>query len=793
MSMDVDDRSGDASTRGSAGASSSAVVPEDGSDAPSARDESTHRHRYHAHAQTDHASADVRTAFQLEVREAFDALVTTYGFDPNDAAALALKLAAKMAEWPLDLRGLLDACDRASATPSRPVTPLAVADAREEVRAVVDRVFSSPDALNSSFVPPRPRRRRAHLDPDRDPPDLDLDLDALSRCYDALDRVGEDAARAAAAALTVALESIDETRHWRAAGPALARLLLVALSCPALAEPEHARGFERLVVVAAAAPDRDARVLVAAARSLGVTRFARAVAAARQFVTVRLCESGGAVDRGVACGVAFLGMLNEANEKPPASRGGDGDDRGDGERLGERLGEKLADSSDEDLSESEWSSDGTLVPYSEFYNDAVNDEDFDAAEDYRRWRRGDGASFSFCEYPFVLDPAAKARVLRLESTERMSDEFEDAVLRSIFVGATSPYLVLRVRRERLVEDTLREVQRRRADLRKPLKVEFVGEQGVDEGGVAKEFFQVLCRRLFDPDFGMFSCDEDTRAVWFSPNAVAMGGMRVEYELIGVLVGLAVYNGHILEFRFPTVIYRMLLDGEAYRPRLRDLREVNLWAHDGLRALLRAKTAEEVAAFGLSFRATTEVFGDAVETDLAPGGGDVAVTLENRREYARAYLKWALVDAIAPQFGAFRRGFELMCAGPAMALFRPEELELLVCGSAELDFDALERGTVYQDGYVAESPTVRYFWKVVHGMTETQKKRLLFFTTGSDRVPIKGLGNLPFVVSKNGTDPRRLPTAHTCFNHLLLPQYEDEETLRERLTTAIENAEGFGLQ
>ena len=142
--MDVDDRSGDASTRGSAGASSSAVVPEDGSDASSARDESTHHRRYHAHAQTDHASADVRTAFQLEVREAFDALVTTYGFDPNDAAALALKLAAKMAEWPLDLRGLLDACARASAVPSPPVTPLAVADAREEVRAVVDRVFSSP-------------------------------------------------------------------------------------------------------------------------------------------------------------------------------------------------------------------------------------------------------------------------------------------------------------------------------------------------------------------------------------------------------------------------------------------------------------------------------------------------------------------------------------------------------------------------------------------------------------------------------------------------------------------------
>ena len=32
-----------------------------------------------------------------------------------------------------------------------------------------------------------------------------------------------------------------------------------------------------------------------------------------------------------------------------------------------------------------------------------------------------------------------------------------------------------------------------------------------------------------------------------------------------------------------------------------------------------------------------------------------------------------------------------------------------------------------------------------------QKRFLFFCTGSDRVPIKGLGNLTFVVSKNGSD------------------------------------------
>ena len=56
--------------------------------------------------------------------------------------------------------------------------------------------------------------------------------------------------------------------------------------------------------------------------------------------------------------------------------------------------------------------------------------------------------------------------------------------------------------------------------------------------------------------------------------------------------------------------------------------------------------------------------------------------------------------------------------------------------------------------MAGSVTVRAFWRVVHAMSEEHKKALLFFTTGSDRVPIKGLGNLPFVISKNGTDDHR---------------------------------------
>ncbi|CAN0432683.1 unnamed protein product, partial [Discosporangium mesarthrocarpum] len=91
------------------------------------------------------------------------------------------------------------------------------------------------------------------------------------------------------------------------------------------------------------------------------------------------------------------------------------------------------------------------------------------------------------------------------------------------------------------------------------------------------------------------------------------------------------------------------------------------------------------------------------------------------------------------------------------------------------------------------PAFQHPYKVVHGYREESKRKLLKFVTGSDRVPIQGLNGLFLVISKNGDDSDRLPTAHTCFNHLLLPSYCSKEKLEDRLSLAIEQSEGFGLR
>jgi len=83
--------------------------------------------------------------------------------------------------------------------------------------------------------------------------------------------------------------------------------------------------------------------------------------------------------------------------------------------------------------------------------------------------------------------------------------------------------------------------------------------------------------------------------------------------------------------------------------------------------------------------------------------------------------------------------------------------------------------------------------VVDGFTPAEKRALLLFATGCDRAPIGGLEKLKFILQRSGPDSMALPTAHTCFNLLSMPAYASRGKLRDRLTIAIHNAQGFGLQ
>ncbi|PIA16590.1 HECT-domain-containing protein [Coemansia reversa NRRL 1564] len=427
-----------------------------------------------------------------------------------------------------------------------------------------------------------------------------------------------------------------------------------------------------------------------------------------------------------------------------------------------------------------------VVPYSVFYNAAVN-EHMDIKEEVPRFRMPDGVSF--CSYPFLLSPTTKSEIIRIESVILMRTELQDSFFRAMFSGVTCPYLVLEVRRDSLVRDTLYQLDLKlNQDLRKQLKVRFVGEEGVDEGGVQKEFFQLIVRDVFSPKYGIFRASESSLFHWFRPQAELSQDTLEEIRLTGQLIGLAVYNAVILDIHLPPAIYKKLLGVPVIRD---DLRQVDPALYHGLTQLLHL-SSDELAFLERTFVAEYDDLGELCTHELIPGGAQTQLTVDNRELFIDSYVDFVFNTSCKRQFSEFKSGFDQICGASYVRFMRPQELELLVCGCSDLDFAALERSTIYDGGYTKSTEVIQNFWHIVRLFSDDLKRKLLFFATSSDRVPIGGLSKLHFVIAKNGGDSDRLPTSHTCFNVLLLPEYANVEKLRERLLTAIHNAEGFGM-
>lgn len=70
---------------------------------------------------------------------------------------------------------------------------------------------------------------------------------------------------------------------------------------------------------------------------------------------------------------------------------------------------------------------------------------------------------------------------------------------------------------------------------------------------------------------------------------------------------------------------------------------------------------------------------------------------------------------------------------------------------------------------------------------------MLFITGTDRIPATGIVSMNFKITRLGGDSNRLPVAHTCFNELCIYEYESEAKFIDKLTTAMNESEGFGIK
>ena len=265
-------------------------------------------------------------------------------------------------------------------------------------------------------------------------------------------------------------------------------------------------------------------------------------------------------------------------------------------------------------------------------------------------------------------------------------------------------------------------------------------------------------------------------------------------LVGALMGLAVYNSTLLDVHFPLALYARLLDQPVKQATLDNLKLIDSSLARGLQAMLDFP-ADDAEMFN-------DIYGDQrffiedLRVDLVENGRDVPVTLENRALYVKRRCEFEVWEGVAPLLRALMTGFKSVVDvhGDAMSLFSPPELELMIVGVPDLDFAALEKVSKYEGGFSEKSPVVKWFWDICKNeLDEQQQRQLLMFVTGAARAPIGGLAVQSFLIQRAGPDSDQLPTAHTCFNTLLLPDYSTKDKLKEKLRVSLLNAQGFGLQ
>ncbi|KAM6475654.1 E3 ubiquitin-protein ligase NEDD4-like isoform 2-T2 [Liasis olivaceus] len=352
---------------------------------------------------------------------------------------------------------------------------------------------------------------------------------------------------------------------------------------------------------------------------------------------------------------------------------------------------------------------------------------------------------------------------------------------------------MKLHRNNIFEESYRRIMSvKRPDVLKArLWIEFESEKGLDYGGVAREWFFLLSKEMFNPYYGLFEYSAtDNYTLQINPNSGLCNEDHLSYfTFIGRVAGLAVYHGKLLDGFFIRPFYKMML-GKPIT--LKDMESVDSEYYNSLKWILENDPTE----LDLMFCIDEENFGQTYQVDLKPNGSEIMVTNENKREYIDLVIQWRFVNRVQKQMNAFLEGFTELLPTDLIKIFDENELELLMCGLGDVDVNDWRQHAIYKNGYCPNHPVIQWFWKAVLLMDAEKRIRLLQFVTGTSRVPMNGFAELYgsngpqlFTIEQWGS-PDKLPRAHTCFNRLDLPPYESFEELREKLLMAVENAQGF---
>lgn len=362
-------------------------------------------------------------------------------------------------------------------------------------------------------------------------------------------------------------------------------------------------------------------------------------------------------------------------------------------------------------------------------------------------------------------------------------------------NALPSHVKITVSRTNVFEESFQQIMRIPPhDLRRRLFINFKGEEGLDYGGVAREWFFMLSREIMNPMYCLFEYSgSGSYTLQINPASFVNPDHLEYFRFIGRVVAMALYHSKFIDRGFSMPFYKIMLGKKLT---LNDMEKID---NDFYQSLKWVKENEiDGCGLDLCFATDMEVLGEIKQCELKEGGKEIDVTDENKDEYIELITEWRFKRGVVEQTEAFLKGFNAVLPAYWLQPFDERELEILLCGMQEYDIDDWQKNTVYRN-CTKTSKQVVWFWQAVKSFDDEKRARLLQFVTGTCRLPVGGFAELigsngpqKFCIDKVGKETW-LPRSHTCFNRIDIPPYKSYEQLLEKLTFAIEETEGFGQE
>lgn len=197
----------------------------------------------------------------------------------------------------------------------------------------------------------------------------------------------------------------------------------------------------------------------------------------------------------------------------------------------------------------------------------------------------------------------------------------------------------------------------------------------------------------------------------------------------------IQNDHLKHFRFAgTFVERSLIEGQFIdlhlttsfikqilhlKPNLKDLKDVDEQLYNSLNWMLN----NDVESLDIYFEIDNEELGVHKTIQLKENGSKIKETNENKKEFVLLNSQFALQKKIESQVKDFCKGFDLLIPHEKISYFSPKEFDLLICGVTDIDVNDFIENTVFE---------------VIKSWDNEKLSKLLYFMTGSPKVPANGL-------------------------------------------------------